>query len=49
MQQSHIPYAMKPVPPTTRPIRSVHNLTLEIIDTAAIYFALCILSQKVEL
>ena len=34
-KQSHISYAMKPVPSPTRPIRPVHNLTMEIIDTAA--------------
>ena len=34
-QHSHNPYAMKPVPPAQRQIRLVHNLTLEIIDTAA--------------
>ena len=30
------PYAIKPVLPPHKPIRSVHNLTLEIIDTAAL-------------
>ena len=34
-RQSHNSYATKPVPPPQLPIRPVHNLTLEIIDTAA--------------
>ena len=34
-QHSKNLYALKPVPPAPRPIRPVHNLTLEIIDTAS--------------
>ena len=37
--------AVKPVLPTPRPIRPVHNLTLKKIDTAA-YFTLVKLSFK---
>ena len=35
-QQSHNPYAMKPVPPTPRPIRPSQTKAVERIDTAAL-------------